>query len=350
MATPIDGVDQLDNKAVSRLAELRITTMEQLLPRIMLASGRRNLEALLGVSLDGVLNAHDGQRILAGVPNHHATTGALIPSGTGAGGPTSPSGPILAGALGAGGSSGSGSGNFPGTPWLPTSVDLSPRFTLPVRDQSNRLTCVAFSVCAAIELVESATSPLAPQYLYWECKQRDVPPWNTACGTFIDTAIHAIPTGLCEESDWTYRATKQPCPDHHGPPPAVNHHNASARGRVLIPGELVAIKEALANDHPVVASIRCFDWWLKTDFETGQITSPAPGDWSQEAHAICLVGYEDLPDGSGDGDLLFRNSWGPTFGGTATAGWRDGYGRIGYRYITGYPGSRSFSVELAEIA
>jgi papain like protease len=310
MPTPIDvGLDQLEHKAVvNRLTELRITTMEQLLPRIMRAGGRRNLEALLGVSLDGILAAYDSQRILAGVPNHHAATGALIPTGTGSGSGPVLTQPIQAGAPGGGGSSGSGGGDFPDTPWLPTSVDLSPRFTLPVRDQGNRLTCVAFSICAAIELVESTASPLAPPYLYWECKQRDISPWNTACGTFVETAIQAIATGLCEESDWTYHATRQACPDHHGPPPTVSHRSMSARGRMIGSGDLVAIKEVLASGHPVVASIRCFDWWLKTDFETGQITSPAPGDWSHEAHALCLVGYEDLSDGSGDGDLLFRNS------------------------------------------
>lgn len=100
MPTPIDGVEQLDNKAVNRLAQLRITTMEQLLPRIMLANSRRNLEMLLGAPLDGVLGAFDGKRILAGIPNHHAATGALIPAGTGSGGSPSPLQPTPAGALG----------------------------------------------------------------------------------------------------------------------------------------------------------------------------------------------------------------------------------------------------------
>jgi len=345
-------VPELKNRdVVRRLVSLGITRMEDLVPRVMEERHRRPLEEFLSVRFTpSTLTRLSNVLPVAGKAPHTAF-GALIPAGQG---PTPLPLPVAGAAPGA---AAKGIGGtpvpFPQTASLPSKVDLSSGFKA-VRDQGkDRFTCVAFSVAAAAEYIEQRQESddyFSAEHLYWACKQRDVPPHKALCGTLIGTASAELPFGLVHEPAWSYDPRLDPCPDDHAPPPVLMPmQTVKARATRLRNGDLLAVKIALAAGQPVVGSVVTFSWWSDPAvYSSGTLTAPTPFDLPNgSAHALCLVGYEDDADGSGDGALLIRNSWGSSFGAT---GWKAGYGRLPYRYVLGYTGTGPYTIELASVS
>ena len=84
-----------------------------------------------------------------------------------------------------------------------------------------------------------------------------------------------------------------------------------------------AVKEALAQGHPVACGLR----WPKV-LKGHELIDVPPPSAVADGHSIALVGYRDDPAANG-GAFLFRNSWGPHWG-------NNGYGSISYAYTRTY--------------
>lgn len=209
-------------------------------------------------------------------------------------------------------------------PWrtqgLPKSVDLA-KSLMPVRDQGNRPTCVAFAATAMwehiVQIEEKLEEPFSPQHLYCRCKEEDGFPGG---GTHPAVALALLSQdGVCRESVWPYDPLPQ-ADEGQGPVPAPAARDGirfcCGAGAALVEGwagvaELRACLAggAILSGRPVLIGVEIhrtsfFSPWVQ---RTGEVTLPLPlpGEESEGCHALTVVGYDD-----GRQAFLVRNSWG----------------------------------------
>ena len=220
---------------------------------------------------------------------------------------------------------------------LPDEVDL--HATMPaVRNQGSRGTCVAHAAAAVREFLTGASSTganLSEQFLYWACKQRDGHPSDF--GTWIKDAMAVLQdTGVCPETVWPYNKAVIAHNEGQGPPPAGAQAQA-APFKVISTKKLEArwlqgLKEALADGQPVAFSVSIFQSWQNPwTFRNGDIRLPLPGEKNLGGHAMCMVGYADDDDVPGGGYFIVRNSWGEAFGQQGKIA--PGYCRLPYAFV-----------------
>lgn len=222
----------------------------------------------------------------------------------------------------------------------------------PVRDQGQRGTCVAHAAVAAMEYWEGTLGhqvDLSEQFLYYNCKMHDGQPQNE--GTFLRVAMPLLFTdGCCLESIWSYNPQPIAGNEGQGPPPANAASDAATRktpgAKQLSPQAVSDIKDELAANRCVAVSVVVYDYcWFPDEIRnSGDVTMPFPGDTSNEGHAVCLVGYEDLPGEPelGGGRFILRNSWDKLWGVNCEFG--SGYGTLPYAYLTTY-GMEAYSIQ-----
>lgn len=225
-------------------------------------------------------------------------------------------------------------------PRPPESVNLAPEFQelgLAPRTQKTRNTCSLFAITglAEFESARSASKPLkrlSEEFLVWAA--------NAATGrrgeqAMFYEAVHGLNArGICSEELMPYanRGDRWRTPSHEA------LADAEALGgrwrahwikrwdleRPLDDSQMLAIKEALADGHPVACGLR----WRKGYKGPELIEVPPPTD-VYDGHSIVLVGYQDDPRESASGNFIFRNSRGPRWG-------HDGYGNMSYAYVRAY--------------
>ena len=221
----------------------------------------------------------------------------------------------------------------------------------PIRNQAKRGTCVAHAALAAYEHflnVNGAYQDLSEQFLYWNCKRSDNIP--NSPGTWLGVAVPLLQRdGCCLESTWAYDPMPVPGNEGQGPPPN-NSQIQALTYRVqnysqLSPTSVTDIKNELSNGRCVAFSIPVFNSWYGSQWVayTGDITMPVPNEIRVGGHAMCFVGYIDLPNtGLGGGRFILRNSWDGNWGVQNQFG-VPGYGTIPYAYIARM-GSEAYSI------
>lgn len=221
----------------------------------------------------------------------------------------------------------------------------------PIRNQKNRGTCVAHAALSAYEHflnVNGAFHEMSEQFLYWNCKRNDGIPNEE--GTWLAYAVPLLKRdGCCLEDTWAYNPEPIPNNEGQGPPPANAQIEALGfrvqNFRQLAPTSVSDIKNELAGGRCVAFSIPVFNSWFGSRWVaySGDITMPIPNEIRVGGHAMCLVGYMDLPNpGLGGGRFILRNSWGGFWGVNNQFG-VPGYGTIPYAYIARM-GSEAYSV------
>ncbi len=226
-----------------------------------------------------------------------------------------------------------------GTP-CPPLVSLIPQMPI-IQNQGQRGTCVSFAAIAAYEHFlkkAGAYQDLSEQFLYWNCKRSDGIPLSE--GTWLGVALPLLARdGVCLETDWPYHAVPIAGNVGQNPPPAGSQLKALtyrvSSYNTLAPTSVSDIRQEICDQKCVAFSIPVFNSWYgsSTVANTGEITMPIPGEMRVGGHAMCLVGYEDLPNSPelGGGRFLVRNSWGGSWGISSPLG--AGYGTIPYAYI-----------------
>ena len=197
---------------------------------------------------------------------------------------------------------------------VPPRVDLRARM-MPVRDQQQEGSCVAFTTSAMREYYARAqagfTDYLSSQYIY----DRRANP--SGAGMAPADAFDILRRfGVCPEAEYA------DVPYEHTPPEAQTlaaHDTAAAVFRIQSAAQLrtaVDARAALAAQGPLGIMVNVYP---RCD---AIIWKPAaPGDAPVGAHMMCVVGYDDQVDG---GVFMVRNSWG--------AQWGDGTGHVQLPY------------------
>jgi hypothetical protein len=222
----------------------------------------------------------------------------------------------------------------------------------PIRNQKHRSTCVGFSSCAVREAYEAqknggASPVLSPQYVYFECKQKDGEP--SIPGTYLKVAFESLKDdGVCRDSEWPYPGDPQ-TPEGGGPKPMVADADAELhkvlKFAALPPTSILEIKAQIARGNCVAVSFQAFLSWVGSavTLSTGAITLPFPHEQAlPSGHAVCVVGYRTDASAPGGGVFVIRNSWGPAWGKNSPDG--SGYGTLPFAYLTAY-GKEAYCIE-----
>ncbi len=326
--TALSSIQGFPAEVIQKLADLWITTAEELVSAAVQEGGLAGLVTYLGLPETEVSHLVD-QAVAALPPGVSFAAGDVQPHGLGA--------------LDEREEGGEG-GIPPSFAPLPDKIDLHQRFG-PVRNQGQRGTCVAHACTAVREYLsgaQSAKADLSEQFLYWDCKEHDLIP---GAGTFIRVAMNRLELdGIPQESDWPYNPNPIRDNEAQDPPPSGIMDKASPN-RIhsfagLAPTNVDALRQALANDSPVAFSVPVYaHWWMKPTQSTGDVRLPLPGEKVEGGHAMCMVGYEADLNVPGGGYFLVRNSWGEDWAKdqkTAEEVPMPGYARIPYAYINQY--------------
>jgi hypothetical protein len=214
----------------------------------------------------------------------------------------------------------------------------------PIRGQGNRNTCVAFASVATYEhYLNISGNPVAlsEQYVYCKCKMSDG--HYASGGSSILFAFSALRNfGCCPLQEWPYDPVQDLTNEGQCPPPGGADADAAVYrlgSAVSIPPRAVGVyrnfifaRRCVAFGFPVFESSR-------TNIQarlTGNFVNPIPNETWIGNHALCAMGYMDLPDRSdlGGGVFLIRNSWWP--GWATESNIAPGYGTISYYYVANY--------------
>ena len=142
---------------------------------------------------------------------------------------------------------------------------------------------------------------------------------STDSGATIKDAIGVLTKqGAVEESVWAYKAGEFAAKT----PPAVEKAPRWQITQVRSLKGLDQIKEALANDGPVVAGIEVYQEAMSSEAaKTGIFPLPQKSSTLVGGHAVVLVAYDNQRK-----QFKFANDWGP--------GWGDrGYGYLSEEYL-----------------
>jgi hypothetical protein len=201
-------------------------------------------------------------------------------------------------------------------------VDLRNRLGAP-RLQGLRSTCLAFAVSAAHEVAIFENFDIldtCEEYLYWASKQYDTP----GAGTSFEAMRKGLASkGQPLEEQWPYDPNRDD-QDAGYQPPAAAHAAQPRWSSALSPVSATpyGVRRELNADRAVILGMPT---WPSFDTPAaGRLVVPKMTDLDGGFHAVAVVGYDDET-----GEMLIRNSWGPSWGVNGTA-W------LAFRFLAEY--------------
>ena len=216
----------------------------------------------------------------------------------------------------------SGNGFWPGTePRLEREVDLRPlyrRLGLGIKNQNRRSSCAVFSVVNALEYEYARKSQdgteFSEEFVIWAVRKYDDPQAGFGRGFDLWQVAHRVSLiGIPENS--LYREAVGG--DFSADPPSIVFEDAYRRKgavvRAIVPGDekdfvLNQVLHALNAGSPVVIGLR----WPNP--QTIRHTALLDKQRPVSLHAVTLVGYRMESARKEDLRLIFKNSWGSSWG------------------------------------
>lgn len=217
---------------------------------------------------------------------------------------------------------------------------LFEKYGIDVKDQEKRGTCSIFTLVGIIEFeranILGEKIALSPEYLNWAANKVE---GVNADGSYFHFAIEGMSRyGICADDYMPYatrfsgkaepsKAAKQDAETRKtGNQIWIKEWNPT---NGVTDEQLHRIREEIDNEHPVAIGFR----WPKEDVENKYLSSGelvvVDEDDVFDGHSVLIVGYANDEKCPGGGYLIFRNSYGVSFG-------NGGYGRIPYAYAKLY--------------
>ena len=211
---------------------------------------------------------------------------------------------------------------------VPSSADLRAGCSS-IEDQGELGSCTAQALAGALEYLElkALRGVLPPNYrdlsrLFIYYNERDsMGTVKEDSGAMIRVGIKTLAkVGACREALWPYDI------DKFARKPAVRCYT-EAQGHLITSYQRLAslqeMKACLAQGMPFVFGFSVYEHAMTREVaRTGALRMPKPGERLEGGHAVMAVGYDDASE-----TLLFRNSWGESWG-------KKGYGQLPYGYLT----------------
>jgi len=211
---------------------------------------------------------------------------------------------------------------------LPAAVDLRAGCS-PVEDQGDLGSCTAQALSGALEYLELKTllrgvppgyRDLSRLFIYYN-ERVAMDTVREDSGAMLRVGIKTLAKfGVCKELLWPYdadRFAKKPTDRCYQ---EALGHTIKAYQRL---SDLQEMKACLAQGTPFVLGFSVYEHAMtRAVARTGVIRMPEPGERLEGGHAVLAVGYNDATQ-----TLLFRNSWGESWG-------KKGYGELPYGYLT----------------
>jgi len=205
---------------------------------------------------------------------------------------------------------------------LPVRLDVS-GIMMPVRDQGNEGSCVSFAATGFKEFQEKDFKTyLAPRFLTDRIQK------IYDGGSYPRDAMEVLlKEGVSPEmcQPYTAKTPTDPCPRSAD---LAKENKIKAYARIYNIDEM---KKCLYENGAFLASFTVTDNWFKP---VGGLIIPEGKVVG--AHAVCVVGYDDVAQ-----VLKFRNSWGRDWG-------QDGYGYLPYVSVTQHLLDAWSSVDVPE--
>jgi C1A family cysteine protease len=186
-----------------------------------------------------------------------------------------------------------------------------------VRDQAERRACVGFAVSAAHEWVNPRDDLASPEDALWAAHQEGGPPDRE------DTSIKLALVGLsdhghADEAAWPFGNPAWPASRPASAQDAERQRTLRAWRQIKNP-EFDSLAGELTSGHAVLLSLHVvLDAWR----DTSGLVDIVPGAPVIGGHAVLAVGVDEAEDGR----IIFKNSWGTTWGDA-------GYGYLTNRYL-----------------
>lgn len=176
----------------------------------------------------------------------------------------------------------------------------------PIKDQLKLGSCTAFAACGCLEtlvlIYKKIAINLSEQYCYSVTKLKD--PWRGVwySGTSTVSASQAIREGICHENLCEYIQKEFVKPRDY------MHDDADNRKCIEIHylnKSIVDIKQAIAQNMPVMCAIRMFQGFKNKYLENG--VAKKLGYVKKSGHAVMIYGYDKHY-------FYIKNSWGVKYG------------------------------------
>ncbi|MEM7180507.1 MAG: C1 family peptidase [Spirochaetota bacterium] len=209
---------------------------------------------------------------------------------------------------------------------LPPKVDLR-QYMTPVESQGQLSSCVANAVAGAYEYLvkrfegEDAYD-VSRLFVYYNARELEEVEIADQ-GSFISLAIQGLKKyGACAEETWEYDegvVNEKPSEEAY-----EEAGDFLVEDTQLIPNDLNAWKQALAEGYPIIFGISLYKSFDKHK-KKGHVPMPTNNEASRESHgghSMLCVGYSDP-----DQFFIVRNSWGTDWG-------DEGHCYIPYNYLT----------------
>lgn len=209
---------------------------------------------------------------------------------------------------------------------LPKKVDLRPYMTK-VEDQGQANSCTANAVAGAYEYLVKKNMGIdydvSRLFIYYTAREA-LGEQKKDCGSVISYAIQGLEEkGACSERSWPYDDSKKAVTSKPSKEAYDEAESYKITDTELVPVELKAWKNALAEGYPIIFGVKLFNSFDQQR-RKGFVPTPSrtdEGRGSHGSHAMLCVGYSDV-----DKVFIIRNSWGDRWG-------DKGYCYMSYDYL-----------------
>lgn len=206
---------------------------------------------------------------------------------------------------------------------LPESVDLRPKFKLPVFDQQSIGSCGPNTAAGDLlfDQEQNSSPDIVPSRLFIYYNTREIMGTvNKDSGVYNRDLCKALNKyGWPDEQSWPYQIAK-----FREEPPASVYAEAETRKVVRyerVQQTLDQMKGALAQGDPFIFGFLWYSGWSSAS-RTGDLPMPKAGERPAGGHDVLIVGYDNATQ-----RFIFRNSWGTGWG-------ANGCGTIPYAFAT----------------